>query len=319
MISIIVPTYNDNDVLDICLAALQSSDTAPLEVIVVDDASPESAADLVARYGYRYIRLEQNSGQATARNEGARIASGDILFFIDSDVAVRRDTIGKVEAAHKQAGVFVYQGISSATPLNKGFGPKLMALKLFYMLKDCREASYIHSHLFSIKKSVFAEVGGFDPSYRPPGCGEEFELGHRLRRKYTIHTDPDLLAEHRCHEVLPRAEALFYRAYVWGGLFKKVGKFEKTNASLSEASVGVLNTTALGFLVLSVFSIYFLYAVPILLVLQLALSSGFYRFLYREEGFVFMLRSILPNMLWSVAVVAGGARYFIESFLGRVK
>lgn len=319
MISVIIPTYNDNHVLSKCLAAIQASDAMPLEVIVVDDASKDPAADVVARFGYKCIRLEQNSGQATARNEGARVAAGDILFFVDSDVAVRSDTLRKVAEAYKRENVSVYQGISSATPLNEGFGPKLMASKLYYMLKDCREASYVHSHLFSIKKSVFEEIGGFDPSFRPPGCGEEFELGHRLRGKYIIHTDPDLLVEHRCHGVIQRTEALYYRAYAWAGLFRKAGRFEKTNASFRESMVGACNSAACICLVLSLLQSRFLYMVLLLLVSQLVLSLGFYRFLFREEGPVFMLRSILPNMLWSVAVVAGGARYFFDNMLGRVK
>lgn len=319
MISIIIPTYNDNDVLETCLAAIHSSDVKPLEVIVVDDASPVSAEDVVTRYGYRYIRLERNCGQATARNEGARVAAGDILFFIDSDVAIRNDTIRKVAAAHTAEGVFVYQGISSPAPLNPGFGPKLMALKLFYLLKDCREASYVHSHLFSIKKSVFEEVGGFDPRYRPPGCGEEFELGHRLRGKYRIYTDPDLLVEHRCHNVIPRGEALFYRAYVWGSLFKKAGTFEKTNASFAEALVGFCNVVALCALVPAFFYTIFLYVALFFIVFQLVVSRGFYRFLCKEAGFVFMLRAILPNMFWSMAVAAGGAKFFIDDMLGIAK
>lgn len=180
MISIIIPTYNDYESLQLCLKSIAASDCKPLEVIVVDDGSLQPVGDVVAAYGYRCLRLDRNSGQATARNKGALAAKGEILFFIDSDVAVRHDTIGRVAEAYKRDDVSVYQGIPSRKPLNSGFGPELLSLKMYYMLKDCRQASCVHSHLFSIRRSAFEEVGGFDPGFRPPWCVEEFDLGHRL-------------------------------------------------------------------------------------------------------------------------------------------
>jgi glycosyltransferase involved in cell wall biosynthesis len=316
LISIIIPTYNDNDSLKLCLKSIAASDHKPLEVIVVDDGSAQPAGDIVAEYGYRYIRLDRNSGQATARNEGARVAQGDILFFIDSDVAVRKESIGTVAEAHGRDGVSVFQGIPSKTPLNSGFGPELLSSKMYYMLKDCRQASYIHSHIFSIKRHVFEAVGGFDTSFKPPGCGEEFDLGHRLREKFIIHTDPELVADQKGTSVLLRARVLYFRAYSWAGLFSNVHRFEKTNASFSEALLGGCSVAAAVCLLCSVLSPLFLYAAILFFVSHLLLGMGFYRFLVREKGVVFMLRAIAPNMLWAMAAVTGGLRYFIDGFVG---
>lgn len=315
LISIIIPTYNDNDALKLCLKAIASSSYRPMEVIVVDDGSDLPVKDIVGEYGYTYIRLNTNSGQATARNEGARVARGDILFFIDSDVAIRRETIGMVSEAHKRDGVQVFQGIPSKRPLNNGFGPELLSLKLYYMLKDCRHASYVHSHLFSIKRSEFMAAGGFDTSFRPPGCGEEFDLGHRLRVNHIIHTDPDLVADQKGISVLARAAVLYHRAYAWAGLFSKARRFEKTNASLNEATLGLAAVFMGVCLVGAIFIHWLLFAATVFFVLHLALGVGFYRFLTAEKGVVFMLRAILPNMLWSVAVTIGGVRFFMDRFI----
>lgn len=317
MISIIIPTYNDNECLQRCLGSIRDSSCKPLEVIVVDDGSAEPVAHIVASYGYRCIRLDINSGQATARNVGASVAHGDILFFIDSDVAVRRDTISKVTEAHKRNDVSVFQGIPSKTSLNSGFGPELLSAKMHYMLKDCTQASYVHSHIFSIKKCVFEEVGGFDTRFRPPGCGEEFDLGHRLRKKYLIHTDPELVADQKGVSVLCRTRVLYHRAYSWASLFSKNRRFEKTNASFSEALHGICSIAAAVCLLVSFFYSIFLFLAALFFLFNLALSMGFYRFLLREKGVVFMLRSILPNMLWAIAAAAGGLCYFIDEFIGR--
>src|SRR3989344_1360477 len=100
-ISIIIPTYNDKDNLEKCLSAILNSSYKPYEVIVIDDASTDNSNEVVDKFGYKYIRLEKNSGQATARNAGVKIAKGDILFFIDSDVGIRKDTIAKVAKAYE--------------------------------------------------------------------------------------------------------------------------------------------------------------------------------------------------------------------------
>jgi glycosyltransferase involved in cell wall biosynthesis len=306
LISIIIPTYNDNDSLKLCLKSIADSDNKPLEVIVVDDGSLEPAGDIVAAYGYRYLRLARNSGQATARNEGARAALGSILFFIDSDVAIRKDTIARVAAAHDCDDVFIYQGIPAKTSLNGGFGPDLLSLKMYYMLKDCRQASYIHSHLFSIKKRVYEEVGGFDPRFRPPGCGEEFDLGHKVRKKYIIYTDPELVADQKGVSVLSRALVLYHRAYSWALLFSQTGRFESTNASFGEAMSGAFSAGAVICMLLGFFHPYFLAAATVFLLSHLCLGFGFYCFLMQERGIIFMLCSVIPNMLWSITATVGG-------------
>ena len=249
-ISVIVPTYNDRDNLRHCLTGIRESRLTPHEVIVIDDASTEPCQDIVDDFGYHYHRLDQNGGQAVARNAGAGLSTGNILLFVDSDVKIRPDTVEKVNNAYQDPKVMIYQGIASKTALNEqeGFGPQLMALRWYYMVYRTTEASYVHSHVFSIRKPVFEKVDGFDERFKPPGCGEEFDLGNRLREHYILHTDAELLVEHRFQQIWPRARTLFARGYVWAGILSKTKKFEKTNASVKEALIGVFSIGAFLFL-----------------------------------------------------------------------
>jgi len=77
-ISVIVPAYNNPDVLEQCLAALRTAAYSDVEIIVVDDASTEDIA-WVAGLGIRQFRLTKNSGPGAARNYGARYARGEVL------------------------------------------------------------------------------------------------------------------------------------------------------------------------------------------------------------------------------------------------
>src|SRR3984893_5587462 len=98
-LSVVVPVYNDARNLAECLAALRAADIPGCELIVVDDASPDDSSDVARRAGAMVITLPQNSGPAAARNRGAAAATGEILFFVDADVAVAPDAIRRVADA----------------------------------------------------------------------------------------------------------------------------------------------------------------------------------------------------------------------------
>jgi len=318
-ISIIIPTYNDEKNLETCLSAISESAHKPYEVIVVDDASTDYTREVVNKFGYTYTRLELNRGQATARNVGAHVAKGEILFFIDSDVRIRKNTIGKVAEAYKNPQIQIYQGIASKTPLNKGFGPELLALKWYYMMHTVRRASYLHTHVFSIRRKIFLEIGGFNERFRPPGGGEDFELGHRLRKRYVIHTDPTLLVEHVFQGIIPRARSLYRRSYVWASLFSQTARFEKTNASLREALIGIIDILAMLSLVLWPIGRVYFFLFILLIATQTILNRGFYWFLLNEAGFIFLVRSIVPTMLWSIVQILGATDFYIRKTLGMAR
>lgn len=91
MISVIIPTFNRAQNLTLTLSALDQQTEAPGEVIVVDDGSTDRTLDVVASFAkklkLRYVWHPHEGFQAgLSRNEGARLARGSALLFIDSDV-----------------------------------------------------------------------------------------------------------------------------------------------------------------------------------------------------------------------------------------
>lgn len=85
-VSAIIPTYNRADLLGQTLQSLLAQTVPPDEIIVVDDGSEDETPQLVAQFSprVRYIRIA-NSGAPVARNAGAARATGDWLWFCDSD------------------------------------------------------------------------------------------------------------------------------------------------------------------------------------------------------------------------------------------
>jgi hypothetical protein len=98
-VSAIIPAYNRADFLPETIATLLAQTSAPHEIIVVDDGSTDGTEAAVARFGdaVRYRRIE-NSGAPVARNVGAAMATGDWLWFCDSDDLWRPEFLARMRA-----------------------------------------------------------------------------------------------------------------------------------------------------------------------------------------------------------------------------
>ncbi len=87
-VSVIIPHYNSLDLLWVAIESISSQTVAPLEIIVVDDASGLQF-DLPSRCGdnivLRLIRESENHGAAWCRNRGIEEATGDLIAFLDAD------------------------------------------------------------------------------------------------------------------------------------------------------------------------------------------------------------------------------------------
>ncbi|MEV0716280.1 CDP-glycerol glycerophosphotransferase family protein [Asanoa sp. NPDC050611] len=90
LISFIVPVYNVRSYLRQCLDSVLADRSVPIEVIAVDDRSTDGSAEILAEYAARdprvtVLTLERNGGQGPARNRGLELATGDYVWFVDSD------------------------------------------------------------------------------------------------------------------------------------------------------------------------------------------------------------------------------------------
>jgi glycosyltransferase involved in cell wall biosynthesis len=87
LVSIVVDSFNYARFLRQCIDSALAQTYAPLEVIVVDDASTDESPDIIRAYGGRIKAVIQprNRGQAAAFNAGFALSSGDIVMFLDAD------------------------------------------------------------------------------------------------------------------------------------------------------------------------------------------------------------------------------------------
>lgn len=89
LVSIIIPVYKAAQYLDACMSSVLSQDYSSIEVILVDDGSPDECPGLCDEYAKKYDNVKsvhrENGGLWAARNTGLENATGKYIFFLDSD------------------------------------------------------------------------------------------------------------------------------------------------------------------------------------------------------------------------------------------
>lgn len=88
-VSIIIPVYNSEKYLYTCIDSVLNQKKVSLEIILVDDGSTDSSAIICDKYAKKYDNIRtlhiKNSGPATAKNEGIKLAQGNYIALTDSD------------------------------------------------------------------------------------------------------------------------------------------------------------------------------------------------------------------------------------------
>ena len=92
LISIIIPVFNEQEVLSNCLASLKKQTYQPLEIIVVDDGSRDNTLQIAKKFKVKTL-AQNHKGPGPARNLGATQANGEILVFVDADMTFDKNFI----------------------------------------------------------------------------------------------------------------------------------------------------------------------------------------------------------------------------------
>jgi GT2 family glycosyltransferase len=303
-ISIIVPVYNNSRDLRECLSVLIASSFPDSEIIVVDDASTDDTASVAAEMGARVLRLETNSGPATARNYGASHAQGDILLFVDADVVVAPGVLSRVaKAFEEQPDLAAIFGSYDARPRAKGIVSQYRNLLHHFVHQNgSPEASTFWAGCGAIRRSVFQELGGFDEKRFLRPSIEDIELGYRLRQAgYRILLDKALQGTHLKRWTLTSVlhADIFCRAIPWSRLIFESKKAPddlnlRRGQRLSVALVGLASLC----LLLAVFRPELLVLCAVALLGVIILNRQLLAFFSRQRGVFFTTLCIPLHLLY---------------------
>ncbi|HSR64147.1 MAG TPA: glycosyltransferase family 2 protein, partial [Xanthomonadaceae bacterium] len=180
--SIVIPVFNQFAHTLACLRALAAHlPAAPFEVIAVDDGSSDATVDALPQVaGLRYHRRARNGGFIAACNDGARLARGDILVFLNNDTVPQPGWLDALLAtfeAHPDAGVVGAQLLYPDGRLQEAGGVVFgdggaWNYGRFGSPQDprygyLREADYASGAAIAVPRALFERLGGFAERYAP--------------------------------------------------------------------------------------------------------------------------------------------------------
>ena len=183
VVSVVVPTRDRAGYLDVTLASLADQDFAePYEVIVVDDGSRDSTAEVVRRHGTRSLVHDPPRGPNAARNAGARVAESDLIALVDDDVFAPRAWLrALVEGARRHPEAHAFGGPIRARfegPAPRSCGRELPPITTLDLGPEDVETQLVWSANMLLRRAALELAGGFDESL--PTGGDEEEWLRRL-------------------------------------------------------------------------------------------------------------------------------------------
>src|SRR5262249_47608813 len=199
LVSVVIPCYRQAHFLPEAIESALRQTYPDVEIIVVDDGSPDDTSIVAARYANVRCVRQPNRGLPAARNAGLAASAGEYVVFLDADDRLTVDALqlGVRELARDRDCAFV-AGNQELIDENGTLVPvpprrPITANHYCELLKEnfiwC-PANVIY------RRSVFDEVGAFDTSL---AASEDYDLYLRIARRFPVRTHDRIVARYRVH------------------------------------------------------------------------------------------------------------------------
>lgn len=176
-VSFIIPAYNEEAYLPRTITSIHDaarSADVTYEIIVVDDASDDRTSDVAREHGAIVHRVELRH-IAAVRNAGARIATGDVLMFVDADTMMRPETFKAALNALDDGAV----GGGSSVHFD-GKVMILYRLTIWIIVVAFRYIRWAAGCFIFCRREAFEATGGFDETYY---ASEEIWMSKALKQQ----------------------------------------------------------------------------------------------------------------------------------------
>lgn len=216
-LSIVVPAYNEELLLPATLRALKVAVAAiglPAEIVVVDDGSTDRTADIargldacVVPVALRHI--------AGARNAGGRVATGDLLIFVDADTIVPIEVLRAAVQTYEAGAVGGGAGVQYAVN-----DPRWAVVVTAIVMWVLRRAKWAAGCFVFVRKDVFDRVGGFDERYF---ASEEIHFSRAVKKhgRFVMLEGAVITSARKARLFSARAVFVQFLAMLWPGALKR--------------------------------------------------------------------------------------------------
>ncbi|MDR3617278.1 MAG: glycosyltransferase [Candidatus Obscuribacterales bacterium] len=183
LVSICIPHYDSPQTLKQAIASIEEQDYPNIEVVLVDDGSPSQIAqdylnELEETFAQRkwVIKRQENKYLGAARNEAARLASGEYLLFMDHDNIAKKSEVSTFVKAALNTGADV---LTCAYDVFSGESLESLTYLHTYVPLGAAISSGLYKNFYGdanalVKKEAFVRLGGFTEDYGI--WGEDWEF-----------------------------------------------------------------------------------------------------------------------------------------------
>lgn len=179
-ISVVICTYNGSRTLDECLSRVTRLTYPSYEVIVVNDGSTDSSAEIARRHSVKLITTD-NGGLSRARNVGAAEACGDVVAYLDDDAYPDEHWLHFLALAYQEHPEWMGVGGPNLPPPGDGLVAQAVSNAPggpLHVLVSDDEAEHIPGCNSSFRRDALLAVGGFDATFRV--AGDDVDLCWRI-------------------------------------------------------------------------------------------------------------------------------------------
>ncbi|MDQ4068119.1 MAG: glycosyltransferase family 2 protein, partial [Actinomycetota bacterium] len=196
-LSVVICAYNAAETLDECLRHTCALDYPGLEIVVVDDGSTDDTARIARAHPRARLLTIPHAGLSTARNQGFRAATGEVVAYLDSDAYPTPEWPYYLALALDEPAAGAAGG-PNLPPLDDPVGAQVVARSPggpVHVLTADDRAEHVPGCNMVFRRSVLEEVGGFDPVYT--AAGDDVDLCWKvLDRGWDIAFHPAALVWH---------------------------------------------------------------------------------------------------------------------------
>lgn len=223
MVSVIVPVYNGEGIIETCLRALadQSWPKSDYEVIVVNDGSTDNTPEILEKLDVTVVTQERQ-GPAAARNAGIATAKGDVVLLTDADCAPDPAWIENMVRPLSDPEIVGTRGIyrTRQRELVARFA-QIEYEEKYEKLKKDKYIDFIDTSSAGYRKDVIFGAGGFSTAFTE-ASNEDPDLSYRLAKKgYKLVLNADAVVYHRHASKLLTYLKRKFKAAVWRVLLYK--------------------------------------------------------------------------------------------------
>ena len=207
LVSVIIPTYNEEEDIGACLDSILKQSYKQIEIIVVDDGSTDRTIEIVKKFKKVKLIKGEHKGPGFSRNKGAKKAKGKILSFVDADMVFDKNYIKYlVKPIMEGKSMGTEEILQKAMNLDNSWSRCWGSYTKEYKVKmgEMKKGNVFRA----ILREKFFEMGGFDPKY---GYADDitFYLKHGVK--------PDIVDGAFCYHKNPETLDQIWKQSRWIG------------------------------------------------------------------------------------------------------